>query len=232
MSIRKRSTLLIIGMFGLVLLVTGVGIGMMVWLQSWHGDFVAAAQQKGALQDPVLQSMVDDFSSRDTTGIIVLSVLAVPILLWGVYELRRVRKTTGRKLQMAAGKIASLATELMAAAAQMAAAAGQAAAATSETTATVEEVRQTATLAEEKATEAEELSNVALEGTRFGEIAARKNQEHFERHAGFYGHSGRRDGTVGRAGPVRGRGDDHGERYRRAVQSVVGERLHRGSQVR
>jgi methyl-accepting chemotaxis protein len=181
MSIRRRNTLLIVGMFGLVLLVTGVGIGMMVWFQSWHSDFVAAAGQTGALQDPVLQGMLDDFGGMTTTVIIVLAALAVPILVWGTYELRRVRKTSGRKLQMASAKIAAMASELMAAAAQMSAAAGQASAATSETTVTVEEVKQTATLAQEKAAEAAELSNIAQEGSKFGAVAARKNQDHFDR---------------------------------------------------
>jgi methyl-accepting chemotaxis protein len=181
MTIIRRTTTAVGGLLVLLLAVVGIGIGLTVWLQSWHSDYVEAAQQTGAATNPTLQALLDTLSSRASVMMIVIVVVAVVALALGITAAVLIIRTTSRQFRVAVTSIGGSAAELLAVASQVAAATAQTAAATNETTATVEEVKQTATLAQEKAAEASELSEEVAERCKYGMESARQNLSMFER---------------------------------------------------
>ncbi|NLO27248.1 MAG: hypothetical protein GX113_03575 [Actinobacteria bacterium] len=180
MTIGRRITTAMVGPLVLTLAVAGVGIGAMVWVRSWHGDFVKSAGQAGVSGDQTLQGMLDTLDGTATVFLIAIVVLAaVAVALSGVGTVALSRGIR-RRLRAAVTSIAEAAAGLLAVSSQVAAAAAQTATATNETTVTVEEVRQTAALTREKASEASEVSQSVVEKSRFGAESARRNFDHFE----------------------------------------------------
>ncbi|MBN1321686.1 MAG: hypothetical protein JXA87_12690 [Thermoleophilia bacterium] len=180
MTIGRRITTAMSGTLILTLAVAGVGIGAMVWVGSWHGDFVGAAQQSGVLADPALQAMLDTLKGRANVLLIVIAVLAAMAVALNSMAAVALSRRIGRQLRTAVTGITESAAGLLAVSSQVAAAAAQRAAATNETTATVEEVRQTAALTQEKASEASEVSQSVVDKSKFGAESAQKNYNHFE----------------------------------------------------
>jgi methyl-accepting chemotaxis protein len=179
-SIGRRIIGSISGLLLLLLALLGVGIGTMLWFRSWHDDYVASAQQSGALTDPGLQNLLRSLDTRATVMAVVMAVIAVLFLGLGISALVRLGPTVDRKLKEAVGSISHSISELLAVASEVSAATSQTSAATSETTATVEEVRQTAVLAQEKAAESSVLAQEVVDMSKVGVMSAEKNYGHFE----------------------------------------------------
>jgi methyl-accepting chemotaxis protein len=163
----------------LVLIVGGIGIGAMAWLQSWRSDFGTVVKGTSAYGHPVLQQMLDTLNSRSLLMMIGMVVVVVLALAGAILSMVTLSRSINRQVKGAVSSLSTSAAELLAVASQVAAASAQTAAATNETTATVEEVKQTAMLAQEKAAEASELSQQVSDSSAFGETSSIRNFEAF-----------------------------------------------------
>ncbi len=180
MTIGRRIIGSISGLLFLLTALAGMGIGVMVWLRSWHDSYVKAAQRVGALEDAGLQEMLSSLDFRAAVIAIAMGVVAFLIVGLAVAALIRLGPTVDRRLRGAVSSISDSVGGLLAVASEVSAASAETAAATNETTATVEEVKQTALLAQEKANEAFELARNVVETSMNGQASARRNSGHFE----------------------------------------------------
>ena len=179
MNVVKRIGIAAYGLIFFVLIAIGAGLGVTIWLRSWHGSFTQAASASGALQNTALPAMLNDLSSKATAMTIVIAVIAAAALAFGITSVVVLRRSLERQVNGALGDLSGSAMQLRAIASQVAAATAQTAGATGETTATVEEVRQTALLAQEKAEETLELAQQVLMGFTYGAQSARQNLAKF-----------------------------------------------------
>jgi methyl-accepting chemotaxis protein len=181
MTIVRRMAIAASGLLVLLLAVAGLGIAVVVWLQSWHSDFTGAAEQSGLLSDPGLKGMLDSLQSRAGIMMIVMIIVAVVAIVIGVLAIVLLRRVINRQLRATVTGIGGSAGELLAVASQVAAATAQTVAATNETAATVEEVKQMTMLGQEKASEAFDLSQQVAERCKHGDASAQQNVGKFER---------------------------------------------------
>ena len=181
MTFVRRVSVAVGALLVLLMATAGVGLGITVWLRSWHGDFVKAAEGTDVVNNPALQGLLDDVSSRANVHTIVIAVLAVAGLALGIVAIVLFRRSIGRRLGEAIAKLGSSASQLLGVASQVAASTAQTAAATNESVATVEQVKQMAMLAEEKTKEATELSEDLAERCQHGSQSATRN-------TGTFGH--------------------------------------------
>jgi methyl-accepting chemotaxis protein len=181
MTMIRRMTIAMSGMLAALVAAGGVGIGAMAWLQSWHRDYVEAAQGTELTNNSVLQDMLNRLDNTTTVMIIVVIVVVAVAVVLGTLATVLLGRMMKQEIRGAVSSISASAAELLAVASQVAAATAQTAAATNETTATVEEVKQTAMLAQEKASEASELSQQVAGSAKNGETSSQQNRGMFER---------------------------------------------------
>lgn len=180
MTIGRRITGSISGMLVLLLGATGLGIGVMAWLRSWHDEFLQIGEQTGTLGDPRLQDMLGALSTGATVVIVLMGVFFLLCAGLGVTALVRLGPTVDRRLKSAVSGISDSVSELLTVVSQVAASASQTAGATTESTTTVEEVKQTTLLAQEKAAEASGLAQTVVDTSEAGAASAERNRVHFE----------------------------------------------------
>jgi methyl-accepting chemotaxis protein len=181
MTIIRRIAVVILGMVTLLVAVAGMGIGVLVWLKAWHGDFVTAAQGTDLATDSTLNRLLDSLNSRAGVFIIVIAVVAVIAIAFGVATTVLLSRSIRSRLGAAVRRIGTSAAQLLAVSSQVAAATAETAAATNQTTATLEEVKQTALLSQEKTEEASDLTQRLAESCTGGGMHARENLGMFER---------------------------------------------------
>jgi|WetSurMetagenome_2_1015567.scaffolds.fasta_scaffold66287_1 methyl-accepting chemotaxis protein len=181
MTIIRRIAVVVLGMVTLLVAVAGIGIGVLVWLKGWHGDFVTAAQGTDLAADSTLNGLLDSLNSRAGVFIIVIAVVAVLAIAFGVGTWVLLGRSIRSRLGAAVRRIGASAAQLLAVSSQVAAATAETAAATNETTATLEEVKQTALLSQEKTEEASNLTRRLAESCKGGGMHARENFGMFER---------------------------------------------------
>jgi|WetSurMetagenome_2_1015567.scaffolds.fasta_scaffold13416_3 methyl-accepting chemotaxis protein len=177
MTITRRIAITVSGVLALLLAIAGVGLGIAIWLHSWHDDF-AAAYNMGARATTT--SMLVGLGGTTTTVIIVIACVAGVAVVAAICAVVLLRRSIRRQLKSVVTSVGGSAAGLLSVATQVAAAAAQTAAAASETTVTVEEVKQTAVLAQEKAAEASTLAQEAAEICRSGQATAQLNVARFE----------------------------------------------------
>jgi methyl-accepting chemotaxis protein len=181
MTIIRRIAVVLLGLLTLLVAVAGIGIGVMVWLKGWRGDFVTAAQGTDLTADSTLKGMLDSLDNRAGVFIIIIAVVAVLAIVFGVSAWVLLSRSIRSRLGAAVRRIGTSAAQLLAVSSQVAAATAETAAATNETTATLEEVKQTALLSQEKTEEASELTRRLAESCKGGGMHASENFGMFER---------------------------------------------------
>jgi methyl-accepting chemotaxis protein len=175
MTVVRRITATVSVLLVLLLALAGIGLGVTLWLQSWHSDYLRAAQGTEAISNPALQGLLNGLSNRADIMTVVIIVVAVVALGVGVVATVLLGRMIGGQLRAAISKIGGSAAQLLAVASQVAASTAQTAAATNESTATVEEVKQTAVMAQEKTMEASELSQDLSQRCKFGTASSTQN---------------------------------------------------------
>ena len=180
MNVVRRIRYAAYGLMVFVLVTIGAGVGLTLWLGSWHDRFVDAAGESGALEDPGLTALMTRLDSVGTTMTIVLAALAFAALAFGAASVVVLRRRLEGQVVSALRDMGGSALQLQTVASQMSAAIAQTAGATSETTATVEEVRQTALLAQEKAEDTQRLAEEVLGAFTYGAESARENVAKFQ----------------------------------------------------
>lgn len=181
MSIVRRVTSSVVALLVLLLATTGSGLGVAIWLRSWHGEYVRAAADIQFAGSAELRGLVDGLGSRAEVMTVVIGVLAAITLALGVAIIVLLRRSIGQQLRAAISRIGSSATQLLAVASQVAAGTVETAGATNESMATVEEVKQTVMLAQETTAEASELSQDLSRRCERGSASATQNAGQFER---------------------------------------------------
>jgi methyl-accepting chemotaxis protein len=181
MTIIRRTSVAVCVPSVFLLAIACTGVGVMLWLRSWHADFSEAAVGSGVAGNPALQGMLDSLGNRATVIAIVLGVAAIATLAISATVAWILGRRSSRQLRSASTDVAGSAAGLLAVASQVAAATAQTAAATHETTVTMEEVRQTALLAQEKADQASGLSHRVADMAAAGQMESHNHVAKFEK---------------------------------------------------